>query len=129
VGSNTQTVRTVQEAFQRGDVLATMSHYARDVRWTVHGDPDAAPWFGEYVGRHGVVDFFEALSVVDMEKFEIRGIDGSDNMVAAWLHVVMTSPKGRRIDMDELQIWCFDGPKVISVDLFVDTLEVARAFE
>jgi ketosteroid isomerase-like protein len=106
-----------------------MSHYARDVRWTVHGDPDAAPWFGQFVGRRGVVDFFEALSVVAMEKFEIRAIDGSDDLVAAWLHVVWTSPKDRRVDMDELQIWRFDGPKVTSVDLFCDTLQVARAFE
>lgn len=129
MGLNTQTVRSAQEAFQRGDVLATMSHYARDVRWTVHGDPDAAPWFGKYVGKRGVVDFFEALSVVTVEEYEIREINGSDELVAAWLHVVLTSPKGRQVDMDELQIWCFDGSKVASVDLFVDTLQVARAFE
>jgi ketosteroid isomerase-like protein len=107
-----------------------MASMARDVRFAVNcADPDAAPFFGEYRGRQGVAAFFEAMDVVDMTSFEIKAVIGEGDLVMVWLHMAFTTPAGRSVDMDETQVWKFRDGKVVSVDLFPDTLAVAAAFD
>jgi ketosteroid isomerase-like protein len=65
---------------------------------------------------------------VEMTAFEIKAIFGEGDLVAVWLHMAFTAPSGRSVDMDETQIWTFADGKVVSVDLFPDTLAVADAF-
>jgi ketosteroid isomerase-like protein len=128
--SNVDTVRAIQEALGRGDIMAPMAHLAKDVRWAVAcTDRQAAPFFGEYTGRQGVLAFMQAMDVVTMDDFEIKAVIGQGDLVAVWLHMAFTAPTGRRVDMDETQIWRFrpDG-KIVSVDLFPDTQAVAAAF-
>jgi ketosteroid isomerase-like protein len=128
--SHVETVRAIQEALGRGDIMAPMSHLAKDVRWAVAcADRHAAPFFGEYTGRQGVLAFMQAMDVVTMNDFQIKAVIGEGDLVAVWLHMAFTAPTGRTVDMDETQIWRFrpDG-KVISVDLFPDTQAVAAAF-
>lgn len=122
-------VRGIQEALGRGDLMAPMAHLARDVVWRQSVTRrDAAPWFAEYRGRQGVLAFFEALSQVQMREFTIRAVVGDEHVVMAWLRVAWTAPSGREVDMDEVQIWRFEGAKVVAVDLVSDTLAVADAF-
>jgi len=49
-------------------------------------------------------------------------------LVMNWLRVAFTSPKGRQVDMEEVQIWQVADGKVQSVDILFDTAAVARAF-
>ncbi|HXQ61167.1 MAG TPA: nuclear transport factor 2 family protein [Acidimicrobiales bacterium] len=127
--SHVDTVRQIQEALGRGDIMAPMAHLSRKVRWAVAcADRDAAPFFKEYTGRQGVVAFMEAMDVVDMTAFDIRAVFGEGDHVAVWLHMAFTTPTGRTVDMEETQIWTFSEGKVISVDLFPDTKAVAEAF-
>jgi ketosteroid isomerase-like protein len=124
-----ETVRQIQEALGRGDIMAPMAHLARTVRWAVAtSDRDAAPFFGEYTGRQGVVAFMEAMDTVDMTDFQIKSVFGHGDHVCVFLHMAFTTPTGGSVDMDETQIWTFSDGKVVSVDLFPDTLAVARAF-
>jgi ketosteroid isomerase-like protein len=128
--AHVDTVRLIQEALGRGDIMAPMAHMARDVRFAVNcTDREAAPFFGEYRGRQGVAAFFEAMDVVDMTAFDIKAVIGEGDLVMVWLHMAFTAPTGRTVDMDETQIWRFRDDKVISVDLFPDTLAVAAAFD
>lgn len=130
VSRNIATVRHIQEALGRGDVMAPMAHLAKDVRWAVNcTDRNAAPFFGEYSGRRGVAAFFEAMAVVDMTAFDIKAVFGDGDLVLVWLHMAFTTPTGGAVDMDETQIWRFRDGKVASVDLFPDTLAVATAFD
>jgi ketosteroid isomerase-like protein len=127
--SNVETVRSIQEALGRGDIMAPMAHLARKVRWAVNtARRDAAPFFGEYHGRQGVAAFMEAMDTVEMTSFEIKSVVGEGDLVMVWLHMAFTAPTGRTVDMDETQVWRFEDGKVISVDLFPDTLAVADAF-
>ena len=127
--AHVETVRQIQEALGRGDIMAPMAHLSRNVRWAVAcADRDAAPFFKEYTGRQGVVAFMEAMGVVEMTAFEIKAIFGQGDHVAVWLHMAFTAPTGRSVDMDETQIWTFSEGKVVAVDLFPDTLAVADAF-
>ena len=127
--SNVDTVRHIQEALGRGDIMAPMAHMARNVRWVVNcARDDVVPFYREYLGRQGVAAFMEAMGAVEMTAFEIKAIFGEGDLVAVWLHMAFTAPSGRSVDMDETQIWTFADGKVVSVDLFPDTLAVADAF-
>ncbi len=129
MSANAQTVRKIQEALGRGDIIEIMAHFARDARWVVNSaDRDAAPWFKEYTGRQGILAFFEDMSQVTMENFVLKDVIGEQDVVVALLHMVFTTPGGGRVDMDETQVWRFEDGKVKSVELFPDTLAVARAF-
>lgn len=129
LSANTQTVRKIQDALGRGEIIETMAHFARDVRWAVNtSDRDAAPWFKEYSGRQGILAFFEDMSQVSMEDFVVEDVIGEGDVVVALLHMAFATPAGGRVDMDEAQVWRFEGGKVKSVELFPDTLAVSRAF-
>jgi len=129
MSGNADTVRLVQESLGRGDIMAPMAHLSKDVRWAVNtADREAAPWFGKYRGRQGVVAFFEAMSVVTMNMFETRAVIGDGDLVVVLLHMAFTSPKQREVEMDEVQVWQFHEGKVQSVELYPDTLAVAQAF-
>jgi ketosteroid isomerase-like protein len=128
-GSPVEIVRSIQEAFGRGDLLAPMAHFSRHVRWAVAcADRDTVPFYKEYTGRQGVAAFMDDMDVVDMTAFEITSVFGSGDQVCVRLHMAFTAPTGRTVDMDETQIWTFADGKVVAVDLFPDTQAVALAF-
>jgi ketosteroid isomerase-like protein len=127
--TNVEVVRRIQDSISRGQIIEAMSHLARDIRWEVNTmNREAAPWFKQYRGRSGVVEFFEALSQVEMRDFAVKAVVGGGDLVTVWLHLEFASPSGRSVDMDEVQIWTFADGKVQSVDLFPDTLAIANAF-
>lgn len=129
MSTNVEVVRKIQDAISRGEIIEAVAYLARDVRWAVNTmDRDVAPWFEEYRGRSGVAAFFEALSQVEMRQFEVKAVAGDGELVTVWLHVRFTAPSGREVDMDEVQLWTLNEGRVRSVDLFPDTLAIARAF-
>jgi ketosteroid isomerase-like protein len=127
--SNVDTVRAVTEALGRGDLLAVMGMVAKDVRWAVNAaDREAAPWFGVYQGKRSLPDFFSELAKLDFTDFTLKAILSEGDLVITWLHVAFTSPLGREVDMEEVQIWQLADGKVASVDTLLDTAAVAAAF-
>ncbi len=127
--SNVDTVREVTEALGRGDLLAVMGMVSKDVRWAVNAsDRDAAPWFGVYQGKRSLPDFFAELTKLDFSDFTLKAILSDGELVMTWLHVAFTSPLGREVDMEEVQIWRLAEGKVTSVDTLLDTAAVAAAF-
>jgi ketosteroid isomerase-like protein len=123
------TVRRIQESIGHGDMLSLMAHMAKDVRWAIScEDRSAAPFLAEYSGRQGVHAFFEAMHVVDVTAFDVKEIVGDGDTVWALLHIAWTAPTGRKVDMNEAQVWKFRGDKVVSVDIFPDTMAIATAF-
>jgi ketosteroid isomerase-like protein len=127
--SNVDTVRAVTEALGRGDLLAVMGMVSKDVRWAVNAaDREAAPWFGVYQGKRSLPDFFAELAKLDFTDFTLKAILSEGDLVITWLHVAFTSPLGREVDMEEVQIWQLADGKVASVDTLLDTAAVAAAF-
>jgi ketosteroid isomerase-like protein len=127
--SHVDTVRTIQEALGRGDIMAPMAHFSKKLRWAVAcTDREAAPFFKEYTGRQGVAAFMQDMDVVTMNDFRILDIFGEGELVTVLLHMAFTAPTGRTVDMDEIQLWRFEENKVVAVDLFPDTQAVAAAF-
>ena len=127
--SNADIVKTVTEALGRGDLLAVMGLVAKDVRWAVNAaDRDAAPWFGVYQGKRSLPDFFAELAKLTFTDFTLKALVADGDLVMSWLHVAFTSPKGRSVDMEEVQIWQLADGKVRSVDTLLDTAAVGAAF-
>jgi ketosteroid isomerase-like protein len=127
--SNIDTVKEVTEALGRGDLLAVMGMVSKDVRWAVNAaDREAAPWFGVYQGKRSLPDFFAELSKLTFTDFTLKGILSDGDLVMTWLHVAFTTPLGRQVDMEEVQIWQLADGKVTSVDTLLDTAAVAAAF-
>src|SRR5271166_5896939 len=127
--SNVDTVTAVTEALGRGDLLAVMGMVSKDVRWVVNAaDREAAPWFGVYQGKRSLPDFFAELAKLDFTDFTLKAILSDGDLVITWLHVAFTSPLGREVDMEEVQIWQLADGKVTSVDTLLDTAAVAAAF-
>jgi ketosteroid isomerase-like protein len=127
--SNVDTVRAVTEALGRGDLLAVMGMVSKDVRWAVNAeDREAAPWFGVYQGKRSLPDFFAELAKLTFTDFTLKAILSDGDLVMTWLHVAFTSPLGRDVDMEEVQIWQLADGKVTSVDTLLDTAAVAAAF-
>jgi ketosteroid isomerase-like protein len=129
VPSNADIVKTVTEALGRGDLLAVMGLVAKDVRWAVNAaDRDAAPWFGVYQGKRSLPDFFAELAKLTFTDFTLKALVADGDLVMSWLHVAFTSPNGRSVDMEEVQIWRLVDGKVRSVDTLLDTAAVGAAF-
>jgi ketosteroid isomerase-like protein len=106
-----------------------MAHVTKDVRWAVAvTDREAAPWFPEYVGKRSLPEFFEKLSCVEFSDFTVKHIIAEGDLVVTWLHVAFTSPLGKKVDTEEVQIWTLREGKIASVDTLLDTLAVAQAF-
>ncbi len=127
--SNTEIVRIVTDALGRGDLLAVMGHVSKDVRWAVAAtDRDAAPWFGVYEGKRSLPDFFAELAKLEFTEFSLKAVLAEGDLVVTWLHVAFTTPTGRSVDMEEVQIWTLAGGKVTSVDTLLDTAAVGAAF-
>jgi len=113
-----------------GDLLESMAHLAKNVHWRVNvTDREAAPWFGDYRGRQGVLAFFEAMTnAAEVTTYDILSIVGDGDVVVVWLHLAFAFPDGRQVDMDETQVWVFEDGKVKEMEMFVDTLAIASAF-
>lgn len=127
--SNVEIVKTVTEALGRGDLLTVMGLVSKDVRWAVNAaDRQAAPWFGVYEGKRSLPDFFAQLGELDFSDFTLKAVLTDGDLVVTWLHVAFTSPKGRGVDMEEVQIWQLADGKVTRVDTLLDTAAVGAAF-
>ncbi len=100
-----------------------MGLVAKDVRWAVNAaDREAAPWFQVYQGKRSLPDFFAELLKLTFSDFTLRSMLTDGDLVITWLHVAFTSPKGRAVDMEEVQIWQLSEGKVQSVDTLLEPL-------
>jgi len=121
--------RTITGALGRGDLLAVMGLVSRDVRWAVNAaDRDAAPWSCVYQGKRSPPGFFAELSRPTFTDFTLQAVLTDGDLPITWLHVAFTSPKGRDVGIEEVQIWQLADGKARSVDTLLDTAAVGAAF-
>jgi ketosteroid isomerase-like protein len=67
---NIQTIKSVYDAFGRGDVDAIIAVVAADVDWGSDTASDAAPWYGSRRGTDGVASFFTDFgTAMEVEEF------------------------------------------------------------
>jgi uncharacterized protein len=70
--SNAQTIRTIYDAFQRGDVPAILANVTEDVDWNNTGVASReCPWNGDFSTKAKLPGFFQAVG----ESLDIRVFD------------------------------------------------------
>ncbi len=70
---NSAFVRSLYEAFGRGDVQTILDNVDPAIEWISNGNGETIPWGGERSGQAGVASFFQALGDhLDFEVFEPR---------------------------------------------------------
>jgi ketosteroid isomerase-like protein len=129
VTTNAEIIRAASGAVVQGDALALMGYLASDVRWQVHSaEPDAAPWFGVYRGKRGVLQFLEDIAAIGPVEITERALVAEGDLVVTWVHVKFRGPTGRVADMDEAHFWRLVDGRIVTVDIMLDTAAVAAAF-
>ncbi len=70
MADNIATIKTVYEAFGRGDIETIVAAVTDDVDWASDTSSDGAPWYGVRKGRDGVLEFFTDFgTAMDVEEF------------------------------------------------------------
>ena len=107
---NSETVRQIYGAFQRGDIAAILDRLAEDVEWEYAIAPAGVPWLQPRRGRAAVPGFFAAMSGFELHQFEPKMLLENGNVVVALIDVDLTvTATGTRItEKDEVHIWYFD---------------------
>jgi ketosteroid isomerase-like protein len=84
------TLRTVYDAFGRGDMDTAMGLLTEDVEFDIDG---RTPWSGKYSGKGGVLDFFGKLMELSGGTFRLEILDVLANDEHG---VVLTLERGER---------------------------------
>ena len=98
---NIQTIKSVYEAFGRGDVEAILATVTDDVDWATETTSDGAPWYGMRTGKSGVASFFEDFGkTMDVEHFEPLAFaaDGDDVMTVVRFVARLEGDGPQRLD-------------------------------
>jgi len=128
----TDVVRTLYDAFVRGDVATILEHLAADVEWEYGVSSTSVPWLQPRHGRDAVPGFFEALgSNVDLHRFEVNELLQGDNVVVALVNIEFTvRATGRRVvEEDEAHVWRFADGRVTRFRHRADTHQHQQAYE
>ncbi|MGA2837932.1 MAG: nuclear transport factor 2 family protein [Acidimicrobiales bacterium] len=127
--TNADVVRAMSKAIKDGDALAIMGLVSRDIRWSAcAADTEAAPWFGVFEGKRGLLDLFAAFTTVTYTDVTDKALLADGDLVMTWVHVGFDGPTGRHVETDEVLVWRLAGGKVVSVDVLFDTAAIATAF-
>jgi ketosteroid isomerase-like protein len=124
--AHVEAVKSLYEAFGRGDVQAILDLLSEDVSWEPWGDSFAhragVPWLEPRTGREGVAEFFGIVGQFDIAEFSVLDVTAGEKQVAAEIVIEAATPAGGRYRDEELHLWTFDGDgKVCRMRHYVDT--------
>jgi uncharacterized protein len=125
---NAAKVRAMYDAFGRGDIPAITERLADDVVWDhweggTSAQRAGVPWLQERDGVDGVAAFFESLSGLEFNAFDVTDIIEGGPHVVAFVRVDATIREtGTRFVDEEVHDWVFgDDGRVASFRHYVDT--------
>ena len=129
---NIETVKTLYDAFGRGDVAAILERLTDDVDWATDAAIPSAPWYGERHGKAEVPSFFEGIAktgpVTEFTLVSIAGNDEGD--VHSFVRYAFTvSATGKDVAMNLHHFWRFRDGKVCYVRASEDTALVQAALQ
>ena len=109
--SHADTIRTLYEAFGRGDINAILERLAPDVQWDCDRGPNEVPWLQPLRGRHEVPKFFAALAEhLELRRFEPKVIlESGDTVLVMFQYEGIVRRTGKPIpEIEAAHIWHFD---------------------
>lgn len=124
-----QHVKSIYDAFNRGDIPSILSMLHKDIIWEVMGEPDV-PFAGIYHGPADVKQFFAKVKdSIDVNEMVAEHILENGNLVIATGYM---KAKGRKSGKHFSTIWSMiyefnEKEKVVHFRDCFDTLATARA--
>ncbi len=128
---NVETIKSVYEAFGRGDVQAILERLTDDVDWAAEAASDAAPWYGQRRGKDQVTGFFEGIGgALEVTEFTPLSFAANDNEVMVLIRFAVTArATGRTAAMNLHHYWRFRDGKIEYYRGSEDTAQTLEALE
>src|SRR5512138_1413857 len=127
---NVQIVQQVYKYFGEKNVPAILSLFDKDVVWERSGAPDI-PFSGTFNGHEGLIKFFTLVAQsVKISEFSPKKFLRNEDTVAVIgddeAEVIST---GKKYKTHWIQTFTLKDGKVIHGRAYIDTLQIARAFQ
>lgn len=126
---NIKTIKTIYEAFGRGDVATILDALTDEVDWGTETTSTVAPWYGIRHGKDGVTAFFRDFgSTMEVDEFTPTSFAASDTEVLTIVRY-RGHPRatGKVVSMNLHHFFTFRGGKVGSYRGSEDTAQVEAA--
>jgi len=102
---NLETVQHIYQAFATGDIQTILKLMTDDTDWRFYAAADI-PWARSWRGRHGVEQFFKALSEGEAEVFQAdEFFVDRDTIVVLGHERVRGRATGRVVEAPWAQVW------------------------
>ncbi len=123
---NVDFVKSVYEAFDRGDVPAVLGAFADDVEWF---EAEGMPYGGVYHGRDAVAQNVFGPITEDVDGFTLvrENFIASGEAVAVVLRYTGTGKAtGKALDVPAVHVWEIRDGKLARFQQFIDTIKYAE---
>ena len=127
--TNTEIVKGMYEAFNRGDITPVLNSLSDNVEWIIPGG-DGIPFAGRYRGRDGVAGFFRKLAETsDTDPIQVdQYVEQGDVVVALGFTTGRSKPLQKQIRSSFAMVFTLRGGKVVKFEEYVDTAAIASAY-
>jgi uncharacterized protein len=133
--SNLATVRSIYEAFGKGDVPAILEQLAEDIEWESWADNSSVragvAWMTPRSGRQNVSQFFEVVGKFEIVDIQVLSFLEGGNQVAVEFVIEARLPAwgDRTFRDEEIHLWTFDDSgRVTRLRHYTDTAKQITAF-
>ena len=127
---NVQIVQQVYKYFGEKNVPGILSHFDKDVVWERPGAPDI-PFSGTFNGHEGLIKFFTlvAQNVKISEFAPKKFLSDEDTVAVIGDDEAEVIPTGKKYKTHWNQVFTLKNGKIIHGRVYIDTLQIARAFQ
>ena len=127
---NARVVRAVYDAFGKGDIPAILPYLTDDTHWDFNVDASPVPWHVPVTKKDDIAPFVATpVESVEIKKFEAKKFIHSSEHVVVRVHIAYKVRRtGRKVDMEQLNLWTLRDGKVSRLRHFEDTAAVLAAY-
>jgi ketosteroid isomerase-like protein len=129
MNSNSATIKSLYDAFARGDVPTVLGALAPDVRWT---EAEGFPYGGTYSGPQAVLENVFMKLGTEWEGFAAvprELVSEGETVVALGTYSGKYKATGKSMKVPYVHVWKFKGGKVQTFEQHTDTVVVQRALK
>ena len=129
MSTNSDLVRSLYEAFGRGDVPTVLAALAPKIEWI---DAEGFPTAGTYIGPDAVVNEVFGPLMSDWDGFSVTAnelIDGGDTIVSLGRYAGTFKATGKAMSADFAHVWTLRDQTVVRFRQYVDSPLVQEAMK
>ena len=125
-----QIIQQMYRNFSEKNMTAVLSCFDKDVVWIRPGEPEI-PFSGVFKGMEGLVKMFTIVAQTVKIKSLIpkRFLCNDDVVVVIGEDAADVIATGKSYTSEWVYVYTFKDEKIIHVQVYIDTLEIAKAFQ